>query len=663
VHALVSLALIALHALALFGWGRLIARRVGWHDCAPPLSAAIGLSWVIVLGGVLNLAGLAMPPSQSLIVALGVALSLPAFRSLRARVELGWARGLGLLTLGGVAVFTAATVLPAAMFNFRDDFEKYFAHPVRMLQTGRVSGSPLSAIGFETLGGQAWLHTFVLNLAQPDMLNAADFGLGLLLCLALAGFGSAQGRVQALARLAAMAALVLINPQIVNVSSTFTGAALCMALVLLNLPGATGAQGASRAHALVTGLVLAALCALKTSLVLLAASSGLALTIALFFHARAAGRPAARVALTWALTCASTALLGLLPWLLVHAPSYLAAIRAEPLRRAPIAMAPYALEPFSFQVYSYGTGFAPYTLAVLGCVGLGVIGFVSAARETGARGWAAHAGVALALCLAVIYLCMLYVVGPRSQGELTTLRLFVPMLLGFMPALVVVVSHTARPRAAWTGALAACLAIAPLGPFVPSLLQRASRAVVGGSLFVVRGLDAKPWYVDYNDYVLHGGMQHQVSAAQAAVPPGAPVVAWINAPFWLDFRRNPISDLDVAGLETPWSAVPRTSYVIWEFNSPVTPQVAGYESARGAASGQLQARVMDSGLRFVYTMIEVARASTVLYDDQQIMVLELPHPSALSDRYATHRRAWSSASIRDRLSHIAESSPDRPDAR
>ena len=83
-------------------------------------------------------------------------------------------------------LFAIGTQLPPREFNYQDDLQKYFAHPVRMLETGVLRGSPLSALGSETLGGQAFLHGIVLSVLPIPYINGVDaiFGLFVLLLIA-----------------------------------------------------------------------------------------------------------------------------------------------------------------------------------------------------------------------------------------------------------------------------------------------------------------------------------------------------------------------------------------------------------------------------------------------------------------------------------------------
>ena len=87
---------------------------------------------VVFLGGILNLARIAYPSALAIVVGIGILLSLIGFRVPPARF----------LLAVPVLIFTIATQLPPSVYNLYDDYQKYFAYPVRMLETGTVFGSP-----------------------------------------------------------------------------------------------------------------------------------------------------------------------------------------------------------------------------------------------------------------------------------------------------------------------------------------------------------------------------------------------------------------------------------------------------------------------------------------------------------------------------------------
>ncbi|MBT5047410.1 MAG: hypothetical protein HOM58_02825, partial [Rhodospirillaceae bacterium] len=287
-----SLAVIAVFCCALFGWGRIVRwLTAGGTDRGTPPSWAVtmmlGLALLIAVGGVLNLVRLANIWALSGLIALGLGLCVaPWIRRavdsglpmphMPARTEIAARASLLALALA-VLIFTIATQLPPALYNFGDDLQKYFAHPVRMLETGTLFGSPLSAMGSESLGGMSFLHGFIVAYFPLTYLNGVDAVFGLFLCLLLiAGFAWRHPAL-APAALVAMADLYAINPQYVNISALYMGSALILAAIFVTAgPDEAGAPPPP----LALGLIYAALVALKPTFLIFAGLHGLFMIVA-----------------------------------------------------------------------------------------------------------------------------------------------------------------------------------------------------------------------------------------------------------------------------------------------------------------------------------------------------------------------------------------------
>ena len=69
-------------------------------------------------------------------------------------------------------------------------------------------------------------------------------------------------------------------------------------------------------------------------------------------------------------------------------------------------------------------------------------------------------------------------------------------------------------------------------------------------------------YMEYMGWVLQEPEQETVKALQEKVPAGETILAWINAPFYLDYKRNRIIDIDPAGIGNAWAGVLEARYLI-----------------------------------------------------------------------------------------------------
>jgi hypothetical protein len=99
--------------------------------------------------------------------------------------------------------------------------------------------------------------------------------------------------------------------------------------------------------------------------------------------------------------------------------------------------------------------------------------------------------------------------------------------------------------------------------FIPFAIDRFDQAMTAGSILRF-DIAWEEWFLKYNQDVLYGSVREKVKKAQQSIPAGEPVIAWINTPFHLDFARNPIYDLEPAGLTTPWAKMPSARYLMVE---------------------------------------------------------------------------------------------------
>jgi hypothetical protein len=624
VQPVLTLALSVLHLVAAHGWGRAFERTLRLTGNSAAVSTGLGVAVVVVLGGAINVLGLAYAPACWIVSLAGLALNLPMGMDREQREALrdvgaGLVVGLALL----VMALVIATVVPGGTFNFHDDFMKYFVFPIRMLQTGSLAGSTLDAMGFETLGGQAWLHGFVLALAPSGfaLLNVVDVGIGLPLCVLLLGLHGRQAERPALATLPALAMLFLIDPSVVNVSPTYMGAALLTTLWLLHVEQPPG-PASPRGVALATGVLMAALCALKTTYALFCAGFGLAYVVVLLTLGGV--RPALRLAGP----CVAAVVGCLLPWLLVHRAALLAGSRAPAEPPLPPAAEPYRVDLWSSAEIDYAIGPLPYTLCVISALVLGLLAW-RATRNTAQRGIGAIS-LATAATLGVAYPAMMFLGGPAGWGAGTTLRLFSALLIGTAPALAVIAARRLQGRAL---GLAVALTLVPLVAFRGTLTTRITQPLLNGSLLAFPTLSNRPFYVSYCQDVLHGPVRDRFARAQAQVPPGQPVLVWAGAPFWLDYARNPTTPYEWAGQVTPWAAVPHVRYVLWEPRGWSVPPLKNYRSDM-QANGALRRGAAYGGARLRAVLLEATERAKI-YDDGALVVLRLDDPGDLASAYAS----------------------------
>ncbi|HTB09944.1 MAG TPA: hypothetical protein VK752_00155 [Bryobacteraceae bacterium] len=571
-----SLLLIAVATLMFFGWGSAFRRLFRLEPVNPPLTVVLGMAAVVFIGGILNLARFAYPPALVVLAVIGVVLAIrPALSLVRPPVLIS-------VLILMVLIFTTTTQLPPSIYNFHDDYQKYFAYPIRMVETGTVFGSTLSAMGLQTLGAQAFLDGFVVGFFPIRYINGVDAVFGLFLCLMLA----TQFSKSRATTLVCVLSVILINPQYVNVSTLFCGSALIMAMIAVEDPPSLG-------------LLCAALIAMKPIY---------AVFIAIYLLASAF---IAAGGIRWAIRAGLAAALFLSPWALVHAPNYAAAFRTHhpALTPVPGEIDTQRLNLFSFEPLAYGSTAANYTLLVIAIAACGMICRRSS-RKT----------LACAITGVATFLVFVYVLGPLQYGYEHGLRYFTPVAIALAPAIF---AWTASVQSrAWLPML---IAAVPLAAFGPSLRARFAMALETHSAVSYAWLAKDPVYVAYNRRVLSPSERDDVQVLQDRVPAGETILAWMNTPFYLDYKRNRIIDIDTAGIAVPWASVPRARYLIWDYAGFATADEADYED-RALNAGAGERKDSLATIDFMHRLDHVVENGEVLFDDGKIRLVRLLSP-------------------------------------
>jgi hypothetical protein len=220
------------------GWGGAVGavllpgRRLDWG-----LRSAIGMSFMLALGGLLQLVHLISPATLVAQTLLGlIALAADGFRRRqefepRWRQEIARARQAPVVAGAVVALYLLVIGvylgnLAVPVTNVWDDYEAYFVYPKAMLAWGALE-EPFSLRRLGALGGQSLLQSFLLVCSTVWRLNGFDNGI----CL-LSIFGMVHGytRWRRGAGLVAILLVVGFTYRFHNVASALSGSVFFLAL-------------------------------------------------------------------------------------------------------------------------------------------------------------------------------------------------------------------------------------------------------------------------------------------------------------------------------------------------------------------------------------------------------------------------------------------------
>ena len=624
--------------VAWIGWGRLLNRilfpkaRTDWGQ-----SAAWGLALSVVVGGILNVLSYISRTRVLVYLGAGVAIWLldlltrrtaevrstfPQLSDLRSSKVLLMVGGLVVLLAliqyaGSVSVSrydSPSSAVGPIRFNQADDFQAYFVFPEKMMQLGSISSDPFCARQIESsLGGQSFLDALVLSVLSVQNLHILDPGLGLLLINGLL-WGNFKETGTSLAwSLALLLMFVWMAPPTVNIASLYTGMALFLSLYR-TLDWKAFSAGHFLSRTVLIALVAAAICSLKSTFIpacgILLACTFVCYVIAQRFKRIALAELASTAALIGAFT---------FPWMI-------SMYRSSGTLLYPLLGKGYH-QPFHWLTISTGLQLLfkhltdPLWVAL---ATLGVFYLMSRKWEISGR----EAVLSLLIGAAVGH-----VVITLATGEPNNSRYSFPFV--FAAVLVLITGAVSWLPAAgnkWEAS----------GPMV----------ALGVTLFLV-GSTWFPSRILYAECLqgVRRGIQRaplvpspEIAAyqhLQQSVPRGEAILARLEKPFLLDFKRNPVFLVDYAVASPPpgmplregGEALARyltsqsTRYVAYSYTGEAARRaVVGHDLYSPFTLNQIE-RTFD----FEDDLEQLSKTRRHVYDDGRSFVLDLSQPSSGSE--------------------------------
>jgi len=655
---LITFVFTILYFSSLFGWGCL-TEKLFRVKLTSPFTICLGIATWIFLGGILNLLKIAYPISLDLIFLSGLLFSLIIFlkfQKLKLLYEvreqyLSAAYLKRILPSAMIIIFifsiSAYYIAVPSAYNFHDDMEKYFCHPVRMLANGTLFGSKFSALGTETFGAQAFLHGFALSHFSIKSINAVDavftFTLFLIVILHTSDKIGLPKWITPLIVLVP----VLINPQYVNISSIYTGSVLILFLLLVQLNNINSEDLPSAA---LFGLVYSALIALKTTFLTFAAIHFFVLIVVLYFMQN----PKKKVFL-WVFRVIGYTLLFLSPWILLYYPSWnaIALGTNTPSNlfsgKTDNIFLHYLLNLFSSKslFYGFGNSFLDYTLLIIICGLLSILVFVN---QSGNKLNKSSITVSVLIsCISIVifyFICNVFF-APFLLGQNHGLRYTLPVVIAALPASLIMCSaffkntlKNSERLASYTKhmALIAFFFAIILFSFLGSSIERYKQAINNGSVLSFQNLAKDPNYIKYNQFALGNNAKNIIRRAQKSIPKGKALIAWTPLQFHLDYHRNTIFDVDPAGLASPWMDIPfkgttndiisyfnkkHIKYIIWEYRGPAIRSTKEYTIRMKSLFPRERSIAIKTYL-FHQLLSRISKNAQILFNNGSIAVLKIP---------------------------------------
>jgi hypothetical protein len=109
-----------------------------------------------------------------------------------------------------------------------------------------------------------------------------------------------------------------------------------------------------------------------------------------------------------------------------------------------------------------------------------------------------------------------------------------------------------------------------------------------------------------------------IKSLQSTIPAGEPILAWLSAPFLLDFSRNPIMDFKHVVLKTYRGRIPKVSYVMLQYRD----MLSSFDSASQDPIWQNRLTRFRE-YAFAYDLYRVMSEGETLSDDGSIKVVRL----------------------------------------
>ena len=620
-----------LFSCSMYGWSQLFFLRSITKLIS--LNIVIGMGLTLSLGGILNVLGLANHNSIKVIFFFGLVLfffkiykSRHLFLTLIKFKNFNKIYFYAFIPLLLFILNTTASINPE-IYNYHDDFQKYFLHPVKMLETGSIFGSKLSAVGNTVLGGQAFFQSFFVSAISLKGINIFDSVFCLSICLFLILEWSAKKRVFVVGILISLL-IVLVHPQYVNISSIYSSVLFILSSIIFSLKilqVGSSQKLVNIKFILALGICFASMFILKPINALFIIIYFILLTtLSLFFF----NYNKYLLKLIF-LTPFFTILISL-PWLVIPFKNLINALQVsnkisvENLNQ----VQPYFPNLISSENLLYGATQLHYTSLVLA----GIFFIILSIKMFKKKDLEFKENNKLALIVGssslmsglITYLILMLLSGLVYLEQLYSTRYSIPFIIATIPSGLLILYTLILKDFKYLKIFSISTILFFSIIFLPQYIEKIYQSYKCNNQLSFESSTCEKNLSNYNKSVFNNEKIIIVREWQKNIPKGEAVMVWINTPFYLDFKRNKIFEIDINGIGSPWAVFPTAKYMIWEYNSFATRKIKVLEHiAKNAALFDRKDSIKT--LKFIKNIQELSKKNKIelIKDDGSAVIFKL----------------------------------------
>jgi hypothetical protein len=647
--------------LSLIGWGGVLNRllfpkeETSWGQ-----RAAWGMAFSVVVGGVLNF--LSCISRTTILVYLGLGMVAWLIGSIARRGSLPKSvsqpmpdvrKPKILLAVGVFAVISLALIryaasvsvvrcdwvavgLPVTRFFVTDDFQSYAVFPEKMVQMGSMGRDPFNERRLESsLGGQSFLHTFVLSMLSVQNLHIIDPGLGLIVIIGLLWGIFKERGISPVWSLSILVLFLLMDPPPNNITSLYTGSALFLSLYCTL---AWKAFPTSRfvSRILIIALLAAAICSLKSNFI-----PACGVLLACSFLCYVIGQNFGRGAIAELVGVAILIVAFMFPWMISMYQS--SGTLLYPLLGKGYHQSVYgnALSAYSGLTVFQSARLILHSLKgapFLALVSLGATYLASRKRRIGGREPVLSLLLGATLGLVVITVA--------TQGAASYRYSFAFVLVAILVLMIETSSSRREGAGQNTWEASAPFFAAGVAFFLVGSAWANAWIIYGDSFPGIKlGLAGVP-LIPVQQYA-------EYQRLQQSIPAGKVVLARLEKPILLDFKRNTVYVLDWAVASPPpgmplfqgsealarYLASQSIRYVAYSYSNPETSFGPRFSDAVMSGWGPWVVTDLRNTYDFQDNLAELGRTRRRIYDDGKNFVLDLLQPSSLSGAQGSGNKA------------------------